>query len=512
MKKLLSLVVAFLVFSSFDAFSQIIKPSGITDRPTSQLILWYDQDDELTGRSSVIQVTNTSPTQEITIHVEIERSFQFSEIDEDYSDVTRCADVDFVDTLTPLDTHIYNFSNLFFNDGEELDFIPVDDSKGFVVITPIVGPPDFRAVSFPYLTGNSTIFETNLPSTRGFKLNAMGRDAVNLSTGEIAPDFTILDGVSNGFVLIQPEELSLNINNFSFSSGGTTLNGTVDIIFLAFRDVYLPSPALYAADPSVNFVTPSLIDYNEEVNECEERGIECFDDIGLNEQLPGSNLLVSNQLLCDSTLPNLPFDLTRIIGWTRLEVTREYPELSNLLGIYASNLNQSIAVGGGTANFSFGGADWMHAKGEESIVSPAIESPCDAEDPNAIIGTEGDDVLDGTQEDDIIIGLGGNDIINGFNGNDCIDGGRGQDTISGGRGADNIFGGSGVDIISGNRGADNIVGNGGGDILKGNNGSDDIKGNGGNDEIDGGNGSDNLDGGGGTDNCINGETVINCES
>jgi Ca2+-binding RTX toxin-like protein len=45
---------------------------------------------------------------------------------------------------------------------------------------------------------------------------------------------------------------------------------------------------------------------------------------------------------------------------------------------------------------------------------------CDFDDPNAIMGTPGNDTLLGTLGDDIIFGLEGNDTIFGFGGNDCI--------------------------------------------------------------------------------------------
>jgi YD repeat-containing protein len=112
------------------------------------------------------------------------------------------------------------------------------------------------------------------------------------------------------------------------------------------------------------------------------------------------------------------------------------------------------------------------------------QDPCDCNDPNAILGTGGNDTLTGTQKSDIICGFGGNDTLIGKGGNDCIFGGAGNDTIRGNNGADNLFGGDDNDAIEGG---------------------------GGNDLLDGGNGADNLDGGKNTDTCLNGETNTNCE-
>ena len=47
---------------------------------------------------------------------------------------------------------------------------------------------------------------------------------------------------------------------------------------------------------------------------------------------------------------------------------------------------------------------------------------------DAILGTDGDDVLSGTSGADTINGLGGNDTLNGGAGNDTLNGGAGNDT------------------------------------------------------------------------------------
>jgi YD repeat-containing protein len=112
------------------------------------------------------------------------------------------------------------------------------------------------------------------------------------------------------------------------------------------------------------------------------------------------------------------------------------------------------------------------------------QDPCDCNDPNAILGTSGNDTLMGTQKSDILCGLDGDDTLIGQGGNDCLFGGRGNDTIQGDNGADDLFGGDDNDTIDGGRG---------------------------NDLLDGGNGTDDLDGGNNTDTCLNGETNTNCE-
>ena len=112
------------------------------------------------------------------------------------------------------------------------------------------------------------------------------------------------------------------------------------------------------------------------------------------------------------------------------------------------------------------------------------QDPCDCNDPNAILGTSGNDTLIGTQKSDILCGLDGDDTLIGRGGNDCLFGGGGNDTIQGDNGTDNLFGGGDNDIIDGGKG---------------------------NDLLDGGSGTDDLDGGSNNDTCLNGETNTNCE-
>jgi hypothetical protein len=128
---------------------------------------------------------------------------------------------------------------------------------------------------------------------------------------------------------------------------------------------------------------------------------------------------------------------------------------------------------------------------------------CDCDDPNAIIGTDGDDEIDGTPGDDIICGLEGNDTIRGFAGNDCIDGGEGDDLLIGNKGRDVILGGQGNDELRGNLGNDIQKGEGDDDIVKGNKGKD---------LLDGGPQTDELNGGPGSDTCWDGEINISCEN
>ncbi|HEY9023675.1 MAG TPA: type I secretion C-terminal target domain-containing protein, partial [Burkholderiaceae bacterium] len=71
------------------------------------------------------------------------------------------------------------------------------------------------------------------------------------------------------------------------------------------------------------------------------------------------------------------------------------------------------------------------------------------------IGTLGaDNNLNGVNNPDRVIGLDGNDTLNGNNGNDMVEGGLGNDSLSGGNGNDVLIGGKGSDTLTGGNGAD----------------------------------------------------------
>ena len=79
---------------------------------------------------------------------------------------------------------------------------------------------------------------------------------------------------------------------------------------------------------------------------------------------------------------------------------------------------------------------------------------CDATASNAIVGTDGDDVIYGTNKKDVILGLGGDDVIYAGNGKDVVCGGAGNDEIYGGNGKDFLDGGAGTDVLDGGKAKD----------------------------------------------------------
>ncbi|MGE0684523.1 MAG: calcium-binding protein [Candidatus Binatia bacterium] len=124
---------------------------------------------------------------------------------------------------------------------------------------------------------------------------------------------------------------------------------------------------------------------------------------------------------------------------------------------------------------------------------------CDFFPPDAIIGTEGNDILVGTPGDDVIIGLGGHDVIRGLGGNDVLCGGPGNDLLYGGDGNDRLYGGDGNDVLRGDNGNDDLFGDAGNDLLYGDRGDDYLSGGEGVDLLRGDEGDDELEGSDGND-------------
>jgi hypothetical protein len=181
--------------------------------------------------------------------------------------------------------------------------------------------------------------------------------------------------------------------------------------------------------------------------------------------------------------------------------------------------------------------------GEEVNVthSPIAESgptwqatpvPTGGEEPCAIAGTPGNDVLTGTEFADFFYDGGGDDVIRGLGGDDRARDGDGADRFELGDGDDRIFlyegrnhvvagagadevssgysavnvsdpqtleGGDGDDFLQGGNGADRIVGGDGRDTIRGQRGPDTIFAGSGNDSVQGNRGDDSIDGGLGDD-------------
>lgn len=354
------ILIILALFIANQAYAQITTPSGISSRSSSQLIYWYDLD--FADRASTVQVTNTNDNNGVWIHVQIFRNGANGLV---------CDERNFVDFLTPNDTHLYSLGQDEFpkNTGEaegqqgESTTIDLDDpvTKGFVIITPVVSESDFTAISFQHLIGHFGLSN----GTNAFRINAMGRDAVNYSTGEIVPDNTPLDGTSNGFINLQPEELVFNNQGF--------VGNSAFIVGINFIDNYGDSGLLgYNIEPGSTTWNSFIFDWKEDPTSCGVKPDECFFSIGLNDDIVDANTLIDDDVLCSGTsFSDIPFQGgvygPIVLGWTRIFVS-EYDDNENQLGLV------------GALSGDQGGAKWMYTRGETTGIPPVpTEEDCSNE-------------------------------------------------------------------------------------------------------------------------------------
>ncbi|MCH8030145.1 MAG: hypothetical protein IH874_09495 [Candidatus Dadabacteria bacterium] len=325
-----------------------IVPVGKTEEQSSQLILWYDNDTIDNDSFSVIQVTNASIDTPVNVHVQIFASFQTGTTGDPLTAVI-CAETDFNDFYTPNDTHEYDMNDITRNDPlNETDVTDtLGDTKGFVVITPIDGPAQRNAIAHQHMFGNSFVFN----ALEGVVINSMGRDAVSFSTGNVVADGTVLDGSSNGYVLIQPEILKFNFQNELGID-------EADVISIAFRDNYAGVFG-YVAEPADAVWTPLIFDEDENPISCSAIVQNCFFDIGLNEEIDQANRLLNEQLLCPGNNTG--------VGWVKIAVSG-LEGSENELGIISlsDDTDEGYAV-------------WMHAEGPTTPITPLPECTVDAD-------------------------------------------------------------------------------------------------------------------------------------
>ena len=122
----------------------------------------------------------------------------------------------------------------------------------------------------------------------------------------------------------------------------------------------------------------------------------------------------------------------------------------------------------------------------------------------ALLGGDGNDVLNATKKSDELFGGAGHDTLSASSGDDLLDGGAGNDKLFAGEGNDTLHGGEDDDVLSGEDGNDLLQAGIGNDTLQGGSGNDTLfggsdddvlQGDGGNDVLYGGSGNDTLQGG-----------------
>jgi hypothetical protein len=354
-----------------NASAQVTQPGGANNLQSSQQIFWYDADNRIT----LIQYTNAGPA--VDVHV------QFFVND---GDGFACQEFDFDDSYTAEDTHIYiltPFENEFFkNEGCSLDKaikgdtaaqlacesaiisdVPVAGTKGFVVITPIVSVDDETAIAHQHTFGTSTLLDPN----DAYRVNSTGRDAVNFmdGLGLPEPDGTVLDGVDNGYVLLQPDAIKTDFFFDDCPEPDCGSNG-VDIVSIAFKDNYTNVLGQYSAEAgSALYDVPLLFNDNEQQLSCAVQEQDCFFDYGLTNDIDSDNQLLGDVVLCNANFEDRIFD--QASGWLHVTTT-DIDE--NEIGVFG----QSYYYG------EVGDASNMYVEGERFV--PPTPTPVPTPSPS----------------------------------------------------------------------------------------------------------------------------------
>lgn len=229
-----------------------------TDTGEDRLVAFYDT----RSRDTFIQVTNTS-SQEVTIHVQL---FQAA------GTVAQCEELDFYDSLTANDTHVYDVENIVSNDGVDYADIP-SGQHGFAVISLRTGVSNSLIGMFRIIDESGYEYRTNAAGSKFEEPRARDFDVLNT------------DGIIN----------------FS-SANGNNLSDLVGITFVSISDdtVYA-SPGVIAT-----FGRPlnSVLIYNEEENgtSCSSTSFSCAEtqiDKAIDNSLPNS--LGDNNRICGTS-------------------------------------------------------------------------------------------------------------------------------------------------------------------------------------------------------------------
>jgi Cys-rich repeat protein len=236
-------------------------PSLNTTLTGSQLISWWSQKG---GRNTTLQVTNTID-EGVAVHVQI--------LGED------CVELrDFCDFYTGLDTHVYDFSDLVTNAGQDISEGILQGREGTVVVTPVadcVLGTFFPAIAFNFLQGNVAISD---PNDVEYGANVYARLADDTREAPICTTLTGDPGCS--FQSIVPGALQ---KDFNVLPGSVAVGA--DLVVLQFADSY---GVTYKAVPALSQIGEFIITDADENQESCTPTVACFTRIGVDEALPVS--------------------------------------------------------------------------------------------------------------------------------------------------------------------------------------------------------------------------------
>jgi hypothetical protein len=296
LKIFIALLVFSLLYTVTDAYSCLPTFDKTTDTGSELFYAFFD----LRDRESFIQITNINQSEEKTIHVQI------FDVNND------CVENDFFDTLTGLDTHVYDMRNILTNNGAPSGVELPDNSYGMVAIIN-VNPEGTMQVPTNDLIGNFRILDAN-----GYEYR------------------TNMQGQEQGF-------FAENVLTFNFNTeAGVTLSDVVGIT----ASLSFPDPEVQAADvPNINIVMDiDILNLDEVVFSCRDIAFACVDqdnprleellenrgvsvasfEYGINEAIPHSK---GAELLCPGN--NISNGIVRLIPETFTSSFSGYIGLNN---------------------------------------------------------------------------------------------------------------------------------------------------------------------------------------
>lgn len=284
--------------------------AGATEEPSSQIIIPFDEreveDGSCVERDTRFQLTNTSKTTDVVVHIQLLYS-------------PDCNELDFFDTLTAEDTHLYELDNLFRNDGaagpgfDGTNF----DSNGVVVITPVVSAAVPQAVAFNHLHATAT-WENDCDYSSAYRFNAVGRDAIDLVSGAKLADGTPLDGVVTGLERIIPDEILYHYNANNWEGGPVT----ADLIFVAISDDYISVDRYKATGGTTSLMSvENVVDADENSISCGDVEFSCMEIVGINDFIPSTfsqaDSEIDSGVICNQT----DYDF----GWDKIVQRADIP-------------------------------------------------------------------------------------------------------------------------------------------------------------------------------------------
>jgi Cys-rich repeat protein len=234
----------------------------------SQLVSWWTQ---APGRNTSIQVTNADPFLAVNLHVVIIGS--------------DCLEVrNFCDTLTPLDTHVYDFGNLVTNLGQDIPEGNIQGDEGFVVISAVdFCPNPNTAIIFNSLEGQLSVIDSALDIDYG--TNLWARLAVTFDGG-FSETGTSLDGVNAGYIGPDFDPVfatDLLFQNFAVLGAGPA---GADLVLINYEDFYGPP---YDPVPFSETYTPGIFDEFENFVSCGEQFSCGFLRLGIDDAIVNSD-------------------------------------------------------------------------------------------------------------------------------------------------------------------------------------------------------------------------------